>query len=71
MLEWKDKDMKTAISTVFHMFKKLYGDMKDKLKIKLNQTSRDGATMSEVQHTLDKMDSRLDIVEEKINEVKL
>ena len=62
--------MKTVIRTVFHMFKKLYGDTKIKKK-KTNQTSRGGATMSEVQHTLEKMDSRLDIVEEKINELKL
>ena len=41
------------------------------LKKEPNQTSRDGATMSEVPHTLDKMESRLDTVEEKINKLNL
>ena len=41
-----------------------------KKKKEPNQTCRDGSTVSEMENTLDEMDGRLDITEEKINELK-
>ena len=39
VLEWRDKDMKTVIITVFRMFEKLNGDMKDIKKKKRTKSN--------------------------------
>lgn len=66
MLGLAEKDIKTAIVTVYHTFKRLNRDMQD-IKKYPNWISRDKNFLSEMKITLDGINSRLD-TEEKVNE---
>lgn len=68
MLELADKDIKTVIITVFNMFKKLIKDIEDRKRPKLS--FRNKTAMSEIKHTMDRMNNRLDIIEKSISKLK-
>ena len=67
MLKLADKDIKTVIITVFHMFKKLSRDRKDikKTKTKLLKMK---TRIPEIKNTLNEFNNRLHTAEENISE---
>lgn len=71
MLKLRDMNLKTVVIIVFLIYKKLSTDMEDLKKkttqIKLLQTK---AIISQIKNTLNRINVRLDIAEEKISETK-
>lgn len=77
MLELADKDTKIVIITILHISRKLekrwkmlYRDMENikRTEIKLLEMK---TIMSEIECTLDRINDRIDISEEKISEFKV